>query len=112
VLMKGGITRFWLGNKIFEYLSAFLAVVNNVPGESADIVASRGVGANTPPGNPAALAATLVDLADRPDLVRTQMLAARRVFLSEFERDAVTAQYLEHLQVLMDPPPLAEAAGT
>ncbi|MCA1561313.1 MAG: glycosyltransferase [Acidobacteria bacterium] len=111
VLMTGGITRFWLGNKIFEYLSAFLAVVNNVPGESADIVASRGVGTNTPPGDAAALAAALVNLADRPDLVRAQMQSAKRVFLSEFERDAVTAQYLQHLQVLMEPPPLAEAAG-
>lgn len=101
ILMKGGIARFWLGNKMFEYLSASLGVVNDVAGEPADIVATRAVGVNVRGADAAALADTLRLLADDPPRVRRFMENAGRTFLAEFDRDRVQAQYVNHLTALI-----------
>jgi len=98
VLLKGGIVRFWLGNKIFEYLSAFLGVVNDVVGEPAEIVSSRDVGINVDRQNPESLAQGLRALADDPGCVRRYMENARRSFKMEFDREAIEAKYLEYLR--------------
>lgn len=101
VLLKGGIARFWLGNKIFEYLSASLAIVNNVAGEPAEIVDGFKLGLNVGPGNCAALADAMRHLAGNPALVRLYMENARRAFEGTFERDVIQAQYVSHLEELI-----------
>jgi glycosyltransferase involved in cell wall biosynthesis len=110
VLLKGGIARFWLGNKIFEYLSASLAIVSDVPGEAAELLDTRQVGVSIA-ADPAALAATLVRLAGAPELVRTYMHNAHAAFEREFDREVVQAQYLEHLEQLMRRLPTTGAAA-
>jgi glycosyltransferase involved in cell wall biosynthesis len=101
VLMKGGITRFWLGNKIFEYLASYLAVANDVPGEAADLVEGEDAGFNVPPGDAAALAHELRSLVNDPVRVHRHMEKARRAFQQKFDRDSIQSSYVEHLQELM-----------
>jgi glycosyltransferase involved in cell wall biosynthesis len=101
VLMKGGIARFWLGNKMFEYLAASLAVVNNVSGEPADIVASHALGVNVPRKDAAALAGALRLLADHPRQVGELMQNAGRTFAAEFDRDVLHTRYVDHLASVM-----------
>ena len=97
VLMTGGITRFWLGNKIFEYLSASLAVVNDVGGEPASLIASHEMGVNVPSKDPAHIAAELSALADNPARVLACMRNARLAFEKEFDRDIVNESYMNYL---------------
>jgi glycosyltransferase involved in cell wall biosynthesis len=101
VLMKGGIARFWLGNKMFEYLAASLAVVNNVRGEPADIVASHALGVNVPRKDAAALAGALRLLADDARQVGELMQNAGRTFAAEFDRDVLHTRYVDHLASVM-----------
>jgi glycosyltransferase involved in cell wall biosynthesis len=99
--MKGGIARFWLGNKMFEYLAASLAVVNNVRGEPADIVASHALGVNVPRKDAAALAGALRLLADDARQVGELMQNAGRTFAAEFDRDVLHTRYVDHLASVM-----------
>jgi glycosyltransferase involved in cell wall biosynthesis len=101
ILMQGGITRFWLGNKIFEYLAGSLAVVNDVPGEPAAIVESRDVGLNIEPGASAQLAAALRALADDPARVARYMDNARDSFRREFDRDVIQSRYADYLATII-----------
>lgn len=101
VLMRGGITRFWLGNKIFEYLSASQAIVNNLPGESAALVTQGGFGVNVEARNPENLAVALSSLIDDPQRVAGYMEAARREFASRFDREVIQQQYVAHLGSLL-----------
>lgn len=109
VLMKGGIARFWLGNKIFEYLSASLAIVNDVPGEPAGLLSAHQAGV-TVEADPAALASALVRLVTEPARVLACMQNAQTAFDREFDREVVQAHYLEHLEQLMQRSPTARAA--
>jgi glycosyltransferase involved in cell wall biosynthesis len=109
VLLKGGIARFWLGNKIFEYLSASLAIVSDVPGESAELLDTHQVGVSVA-ADPAALASALVRLANAPERVLACMRNAQAAFEREFDREVVQAHYLEHLEGLMRRSPTSGAA--
>lgn len=101
VLIKGGIARFWLGNKIFEYLSAFLGLVNDVPGEADEIVAKHDLGVNVGRENPLALANTLRALASDPERVRRYMENAKEAFYRHFDRETVETKYVDHLQAVI-----------
>lgn len=97
VLMHGGITPFWLGNKFAEYLSTYLALINNVAGEAATIVDSRKLGLNVPPRNPQAVADAARTLVNTPERVRTTMTNARTAFNDVFERGLIYDGYVQHL---------------
>ena len=97
ILMLGGITPFWLGNKFAEYLSTYLALINNVAGEAAAIVDSRRLGVNVPPKNPHAVADAIRGLLDSPETVRTAMTNSRTVFNEVFERGRIYDGYVQYL---------------
>ena len=101
VLLKGGIVRFWLGNKIFEYLASSLGVVNNVPGEPEEIVASHDLGVNIPQADPGRLALVLASLADHPERVEHYMTNARRAFIHAYDREAVGNEYAGYLESII-----------
>jgi glycosyltransferase involved in cell wall biosynthesis len=100
--MKGGITRFWLGNKIFEYLSASLALVNNVPGEATEIIAAGDLGNSVAPRDATQLATQLRRMVNDAAGVRRQMENARREFESRFDREGIQTHYLAHLEALIN----------
>jgi len=103
VLLKGGIIRFWLGNKLFEYLSAGLGIVNDVGGEAATLVGRRGLGVNVESQNPSSLAAALRALVTDPQRVRQHMQNAHVAFRRDFDRETVESDYVHHLAELMRP---------
>jgi glycosyltransferase involved in cell wall biosynthesis len=53
-------------NKLFDYLSAGLAVVTNVPGDVAGMVTEAGAGLVVPPDDPEALADAMASIAEDP----------------------------------------------
>jgi glycosyltransferase involved in cell wall biosynthesis len=97
ILITGGISRFWVGNKIFEYLASSLAIVNDAPGESAEIVDDHGLGTNVARGSAESLARALQALAAAPESVRAQMVNARQAFLQHFDRDNLISKYVDYL---------------
>jgi len=98
VLLQGDITKFWLGNKFFEYLSGFLALINNVPSEAAEIVNANRMGVTIPPRDPGALAEVLTRLADTPSEVRRYMENSQKSFLEVFDRKILYEQYVEYIR--------------
>ena len=101
ILLRGGIARFWLGNKIFEYLSAYMGLVNNVSGEPAEIVRTHELGLNVEAQNSSALARAIGSLVNDPPRVRLQMENAKKTFNQRFTRDAIQTEYRAHLKALM-----------
>jgi glycosyltransferase involved in cell wall biosynthesis len=97
VLMTGGITRFWLGNKIFEYLSGSLAVLNDVGGEPATLIRTRDVGVNVTGKDPDRIASELRALVNDSQRVLACMRNAKSVFEAEFDRDIVNEAYMRFL---------------
>ncbi|MGQ0639624.1 MAG: glycosyltransferase [Gemmatimonadaceae bacterium] len=98
VQITGDVTRFWLGNKFYDYLSSFLCLINNVPGEAAGIVNDRQLGLNIPPKDPNALAAAIRSLLADPSRVRFYMENAQSAFTSEFDRRRIHDQFLAYLR--------------
>lgn len=103
ILMRGGITSYWLGNKICEYLSTSLALVNNVSGESSGLVDSRGLGINVPARDARALAEAVRTLINSPDQVRSAMVNAKQLFEEEFERGKIYDKYVSYLLDTISP---------
>jgi glycosyltransferase involved in cell wall biosynthesis len=97
IIMRGGITSYWLGNKIFEYLSASLVLINNIPGESEAIVNKHRLGLNIPRNSPEALSDSITTLLNAPGRVRDYMENSRRVFSDMFERGRIHDAYVEYL---------------
>jgi hypothetical protein len=104
VLMRGGITRFWLGNKFFEYLAHSLAIVNNVPGDAEMLVRTHELGLNVIPSTPEALAAALRELVDHPERLERNRSNAVRAARDEFERSRVYDRYIDHLDKILQRP--------
>jgi glycosyltransferase involved in cell wall biosynthesis len=97
IIMQGGITPFWLGNKIGEYLSSSLTLVNNVHGEVSRLVETEKLGLSVPAQNPGALADALSRLLESPSQVRSYMESSQRIFFQRFERDKIYEQYVRYL---------------
>jgi len=97
ILMRGGITPFWLGNKFAEYLSTSLALINNVEGEATAIVDAHKLGLNVAAKDPRAVADAVRTLVNSPDTVRRAMTNSRTVFNDVFERSRIYDRYVQYL---------------
>ena len=97
ILMRGGITPFWLGNKFAEYLSTSLALINNVDGEATAMVDKYRLGLNVAAKDPQAVADAVRTLVDSPDTVRHAMTSSRTVFHDVFERSRLYHRYVHYL---------------
>lgn len=111
ILMRGGITPFWLGNKFAEYLSTSLALINNVAGEAATKVDKYELGINVPAGDPQAVADAARKLADSPAAIRRAMTNSRTVFNEVFERSRIYERYVRFLRDAVDPSATPEPRG-
>jgi glycosyltransferase involved in cell wall biosynthesis len=86
-------------NKLFEYMSFGLPIINSIPGEAAALVEDRGIGLNYVSGSADGLrGAILAMLASSPQ--RAQMAeASGRCFEQDFSADAV---YQHFSKVIFD----------
>jgi glycosyltransferase involved in cell wall biosynthesis len=86
-------------NKLFDYMAASLPVVTNVAGDCRDVVESAGCGVGVTPGDPAALADGLAQLARAQAQGRGAALGAagRRHVLAHFNREHLVERLVEVL---------------
>jgi glycosyltransferase involved in cell wall biosynthesis len=100
LMLLRNVPAFYYGtspNKFFDYLSAGLPVLTNYPGWVADLVTRHECGAAVPPDDPGAFAQALISLRDTPLLSRMGQ-NARRLALSQFERQALADQWIAVLE--------------
>jgi glycosyltransferase involved in cell wall biosynthesis len=93
-------------NKFFDSLAAGRPAVVNLDGWLRRLVEENGAGAFVPPGDGAALAATLAALAREPEAVALMGRNARALAEREFDRDRMADRLAEALEAAV-----AESGG-
>jgi len=88
----------WSPNKMFDALAAGRPVLVNVPGWLGDTIEGNRCGHYVDPDRPQALADTLEELADKPELCREMGRNARALAEREFDRNML-ADRLEDVLV-------------
>jgi glycosyltransferase involved in cell wall biosynthesis len=81
-------------NKLVEGLAAGRAVVANVPGRAARLLAEGGCGIAVPPGDAAALAGALAELAADPARRAAMGQAARRQAEARFDARRIARDFV------------------
>ena len=84
-------------NKLFDYLAAGLPVLTNVPGLVAGIVEAAGAGRVCAPGDPAALAQAMVDLAAEVRREPDRYRGGRQFIASHYDRRKLAGDLREVL---------------
>lgn len=97
VPLRGGITKFWMGNKLFEYASQGLAVINTATGEPARVLREGQFGVTVPVGDSAAVADALRNYIANPDFLYAQRKASREQFEKRFDSEKVYREFAEHV---------------
>lgn len=80
-------------NKFFDYLAAGLPVLINYPGWLARLVVEEQCGVAVPPGDPAAFATALEQLADDPQIRNAMGQASRRLGSRMFNRAELADEF-------------------
>ena len=86
-------------NKFFDYLAAGIPVACNYPGWLADIIGEHQCGTAVPPGDPAAFADALCNLADGPAAAAAMGRNGRRLAEAEFSRGRFSQRFVEVLEM-------------
>ena len=84
-------------SKLFECMAMGLPVLHGVPGESAEIVESEGIGLVFEPENAAAMSAGILRLVTEPDL-RARFAANGPVAATKYSRRALAGQMLSVIE--------------
>ncbi len=79
-------------NKVFDYLAAGRAVALAIDGVIRQVVADANAGVFVPPGDPQAMADTLLHLSSQPEQVRAMGAAGRAFLEAHFNRPQLAAQ--------------------
>ena len=87
-----------LPNKLFEYLSAGLAIVSSLGDEARELLEMFGCGFSYTPGDSESLVSVLTPLLDNPAMLSQTRDAARRAFAEHFSTERVYAPYLDYLE--------------
>tara|TARA_Y200000002_G_scaffold369233_1_gene363139 strand:+ start:2688 stop:3920 length:1233 start_codon:yes stop_codon:yes gene_type:complete len=98
VLMKGGITKYWIGNKIGEYIASSFGIVNNVQTEVADVINKYDIGMNVSSENPRAVADAIIHYLKAPSKLRDHMVNSNSLYKQSFDRIENSKIYIEHLE--------------
>jgi glycosyltransferase involved in cell wall biosynthesis len=99
-------------NKFFDYITLGLPVVNNYPGWLARMIERERCGLVVPPGDPDALAAAIVRLADDRAEARAMGRRARALAEREFDRRRLADRFVDCLEAAAaDVTPAGTAAG-
>ncbi len=92
-------------NKVFDYLAAGRPVLLAIDGVIRDVVEAAGCGVFVPPGDPAALAASIQALSADPQKSLLMGLAGRRYLEIHFSREKMAFDLLAVLTSLAHPSP-------
>ncbi len=102
VLYRGGTTAFTMPNKLGEYLSAGLALLNSVGGELPALVDSERIGLNISSDQGEKAAVWLQSLADNPAEVQGLRDRSLRIFADRFQSEEVYPKMLATLDSYLD----------
>lgn len=99
--IQGGVSKFWIGNKLFEYSAHGLAIISTVPNETKEILHKANAGQNIFVDNgdslPDAIANSIELYLNNPDLLRQHRLNSYNLFQHNFNSDIIYSQYIEHI---------------
>ena len=95
--ITGGVSRFWFGNKLCEYLSYGLALISTVPSDVKDLLLSRQLGVHLGQGDFQGLVNTIEFFLENPLALEKCMKNAREVFEQEFDADVVYNRFVKHI---------------
>lgn len=84
-------------NKIFEYMSFGLPVLNAIPGEAAELVTEAEIGLNYRAGDRQDLKRGLQKFLDRPDMREAMAKRSARTFEQRFSADILYSGYTDLL---------------
>ncbi len=84
-------------NKVFDYMAAGRPVVLAIDGVIREVVEAAGCGIFAEPGNPAALAEAIRQLAEDPQKSRRMGLKGREYLEQHFDREQITEKLVELL---------------
>ena len=82
-------------NKVFDYFAAGRPTVSNIQGPIATVISESGGGITVEPGNPAALAAAITELANDPQLRKQMGRMARSHVTAHFDRRVQAVHFQE-----------------
>jgi glycosyltransferase involved in cell wall biosynthesis len=95
--IKGGVTQFWMGNKLFEYAAFGVALINSVPNEAAMLIEQNDFGINVNPGDSAGIAQALRAYLANPSLLVRHRENARAIFNQKFDAQRIYAEFADHV---------------
>jgi glycosyltransferase involved in cell wall biosynthesis len=84
-------------NKLFEYMSFGLPIINSISGEAGDLVQDTDTGLNYLAGNVDSLATTLLQMSVSAGLRRKQSQNATDLFEARFSGAAIIEEYADRL---------------
>jgi glycosyltransferase involved in cell wall biosynthesis len=91
-------------NKVFDYLAAGRPVVLAIDGVIRQVVEAAGAGIPVPPGDSAAMAAAVLELAQHPEKGREMGRRARQYVETHFDRARLADQLADLLVALTEKP--------
>lgn len=101
LMILANVPAFYFGtspNKFFDYLAAGLPVLTNYPGWLEGLIRAHNCGVAVPPGQPAALADALCQLADDRVSRAAIRLNARRLAETQFSRAKLAADFVQLIE--------------
>jgi glycosyltransferase involved in cell wall biosynthesis len=87
-------------NKVFDYMAAGRPVILAIDGVIREVVENANAGMSVPPGDPAALAGAIVELANQPALCRKMGMNGRKMVESHFSRKQLANQFADLLEMM------------
>jgi glycosyltransferase involved in cell wall biosynthesis len=95
--IRGGVTQFWMGNKLFEYAAFGIALINSVPKEAAALVDQYKFGVNVASGDSQAIAKAISNYLEDPDLLSQHRINANKLFSEKFDAQKIYSDYVDHI---------------
>ncbi len=105
LMVLADIEAFYYGtspNKFFDYISNGLAVINNYPGWLAGLITEHATGLAVEPGDPAAFADALIQLADDRGAAKSMGKRARKLAETQFDRRQLADRFVDCLEGVLD----------
>jgi glycosyltransferase involved in cell wall biosynthesis len=87
-------------NKVFDSMAAGKAVILAIDGVIRQVVEEAGAGVFVPPGDPVALAKTVLDLEENRPQTKAMGVAGRQFVIEKFSRQKFTEDFIQLLEAM------------